>query len=370
MAKTTKKKLPKQSRLSTISKPSKAKKAKKGKEEPFFKPVKKRKGAEAVLSILEELQSKTKEAEKQRAQAVQVMRKEKVEKRAGKGRERDILTPVRRAHEPAPETEIMSGELGGRPAIEKFGPEVLKERVSVSKIPRISTGIPGLDEMTNGGFEQKSIVLINGDPGGGKTIFALQFLYEGAKQGEAGVYISFGDEPRELLYPRMLQFGMDFQELEDKKLFFVIEYQPHEIAKLMQEEGGTIYDLITAYNVRRVVVDPISPYLIQFDTLYDARLALVRLFNVFRKFGATTLLMNEVSSTLAGQPSYTLAEFLADGVINLIHQRSPDGVQVRGIEIWKLAGIQHTEVTRPFAFTKKGITIYPSERLFISAGKK
>ena len=222
--------------------------------------------------------------------------------------------------------------------------------------------------MTTGGFEQRPIVLINGDPGGGKTVFGLQYLYEGAKQNEAGIYISFGGEPRELLYPRMLQFGMDFQDLEDKKLFFVIEYQPHEVAKLMQEEGGTIYDIITSYNVKRIVVDPISPYLIQFNTLYDARLALVRLFSVFRKFGATTLLLNEYSPNLT-VPSSVLAEFLADGVINLIHTRSPDGIQIRGIEIWKLSGIPHTEVARPFAFTKKGITIYPSERLFISSKK-
>jgi KaiC/GvpD/RAD55 family RecA-like ATPase len=180
--------------------------------------------------------------------------------------------------------------------------------------------------------------------------------------GEAGLYISFG-EPREVLYPRMLRFGMDFQKYEDKSLFFVIEYQPHEVAKLMQEEGGTIYDIVHTYKIKRIVIDPITPYLSQFTSLYDARLALTRLFNVVRKWKATTLLINEKAGE--GDRISQLAEFLADGVVNLIHIRNEDGVQVRGIEVWKLCGIDHTEVARPFAFTKKGIVVYPNERIFM-----
>ena len=261
------------------------------------------------------------------------------------------------------EIETASMMEAGRVQFESLGPEVAKDRISVKPIPRLASGIHGLDEMTDGGFEEKSILLINGDPGSGKTIFGLQFLYAGAQKGEAGLYISFG-EPREWLYPRMMGFGMDFQELEDKKLFFVIEYQPHEIAKLMQEEGGTIYDIVMAYNVKRIVVDPITPYLVQFENLYDARLALVRFMDVVRKWNATTMLLNEVSERIAPHPTTVLSEFLTDGVFNLIHKRTEEGIQLRGVEIWKLCGIAHMEVARPFAFTKKGIVVYPTERLF------
>jgi len=259
-----------------------------------------------------------------------------------------------------------SGEMApaaGAVSFEELGPEVAKERISTKPIPKIASGIQGLDDMTDGGFEEKSIILINGDPGAGKTILGLQFLYAGAMRGEAGLYISFG-EPREWLYPRMMSFGMNFQELEDKKLLFVIEYQPHEIAKLMQEEGGTIYDIVMAYNVKRIVVDPITPYLVQFENLYDARLALVRLMNVVRKWNATTLLLNEVSARIQPHPTSILTEFLTDGVVNLVHNRTEEGIQLRGVEIWKLCGIAHMEVARPFAFTKRGIVVYPTERLF------
>lgn len=242
-------------------------------------------------------------------------------------------------------------------------------RAKLEKAKIIKTGIPGFDEMCGGGIEEKSIVLINGDAGSGKTLFGLQFLYNGAKNGEAGLFICF-EESKETIYSRMLNFGMDFQELEDKNLFIFLEYQPHEVAKIMQEEGGTLYDIITSYNVKRVVIDTITPYLMQFNDPYKARLALVRLFDVLKKFEVTTLLLNEWSPDLPSNPSTAVVEFLADGIVYIIHKRSPDGVQLRGIEIWKMAGVSHTEVARPFAFTNKGIVIYPNERLFFASSEQ
>ncbi|MEM4133756.1 MAG: ATPase domain-containing protein [Candidatus Micrarchaeia archaeon] len=269
----------------------------------------------------------------------------------------ELEKEIKKASYSVPETEIQTI---------KTLATIKKPRVEAEKPKLIKTGIPGFDEMCGGGIEEKSVILINGDAGSGKTIFGLQFLYEGAKNGDAGLFISFG-ESRETIYSRMLNFGMDFQKLEDKNLFFFLEYQPHEVAKIMQEEGGTLYDIITSYNIKRVVVDTITPYLMQFNDPYKARLALVRLFNVFKKFNVTTLLLNEWSSDLPSNPSTAVAEFLADGIVYMIHKRSPEGVQLRGIEIWKMTGVSHTEVARPFAFTNRGIVIYPNERLFFGS---
>ena len=52
------------------------------------------------------------------------------------------------------------------------------------------TGIPGLDEVLNGGLPNHILTLLSGTSGTGKTIFSFQWLFDGVKQGENGIYIS------------------------------------------------------------------------------------------------------------------------------------------------------------------------------------
>jgi len=63
------------------------------------------------------------------------------------------------------------------------------------KISRMETGIPSLDEMMEGGFPFPSTILVAGAAGTGKTTFALQFLAQGAKQGEQGLFFTTLSEP-------------------------------------------------------------------------------------------------------------------------------------------------------------------------------
>lgn len=64
---------------------------------------------------------------------------------------------------------------------------------------RMRTGIAGLDEALGGGLPRGRVALVVGDPGAGKTLFALQSLAEGARLGEAGVFLTFEESPRDLL---------------------------------------------------------------------------------------------------------------------------------------------------------------------------
>src|SRR5450631_2844680 len=63
---------------------------------------------------------------------------------------------------------------------------------------RLSTGINGLDQILGGGFPRRRLFLIEGAPGTGKTTLALQFLIAGAKDGEAGLYVTFSESDDEV----------------------------------------------------------------------------------------------------------------------------------------------------------------------------
>ena len=116
------------------------------------------------------------------------------------------------------------------------------------------TGVPGLDEILKGGFKKNSSVIIKGGPGCGKTILALQFIWQGAKQGQVGVFISAEEELDDLReYSKTL--GMDLEKYEKKKLIYLIK-QPITLNKLISI--SVPLELIKKRNVKRVVLDSLS----------------------------------------------------------------------------------------------------------------
>jgi circadian clock protein KaiC len=59
-------------------------------------------------------------------------------------------------------------------------------------------GIPGLDDILDGGLERDRVYLLEGNPGTGKTTAAMSFLIEGALHGEAALYITLSETEEEL----------------------------------------------------------------------------------------------------------------------------------------------------------------------------
>ena len=65
-------------------------------------------------------------------------------------------------------------------------------------LSRISTGIPGLDPLIEGGFLENSVNLVTGETGTGKTIFCAQFLWDGLQKGDSGLYITLEERPEDI----------------------------------------------------------------------------------------------------------------------------------------------------------------------------
>ncbi|MCX8196989.1 MAG: hypothetical protein N3G80_01595 [Candidatus Micrarchaeota archaeon] len=225
------------------------------------------------------------------------------------------------------------------------------------------SGIPGLDELMGGPLEEASTTIILGGPGCGKTTFLCQFLYNGAvEHGEPGVLLSF-EEPSQIIFKHMQNFGFDFLSLEEQNLFASISYRPHEVKKLVEEGGGLIWDTISSIGAKRLAIDSLTSYTMLFESPYQAREAQLLLFELLHKWKCTTFLSAEGTPSLLNHGMSGM-EYLADGVILLHHPRH-QSTRFRAIEILKMRGRKHSEKLCPFDFIPgKGIQIYPEENIF------
>lgn len=87
---------------------------------------------------------------------------------------------------------------------------VNQEDLTADVEERISTGIPGLDNVLCGGVDAERLYLVEGEPGTGKTTLGLRFLLEGARRGEKGLYVTLSESERELrLVAKRHGFSLD-----------------------------------------------------------------------------------------------------------------------------------------------------------------
>ncbi|MFH1306384.1 MAG: ATPase domain-containing protein [Candidatus Micrarchaeota archaeon] len=228
---------------------------------------------------------------------------------------------------------------------------------------RVASGIPGLDELCEGGFERNSSVLIMGGPGSGKSTFLAQFIYAGsAFYDEPGIFLSL-DESKEEILKHSLAFGWDFKTMEDEGKLAIINYKPHEVKKLSEEGGGLIWDTITEIGAKRVAIDSLTSYVTLFGNLYDAREAQLNLFEMVRKWKCTTLFSADAQKEGDVKTRHGM-ENLTDAVISLHHPRH-DNVRMRAIEIFKMRGTNHSQKICPFDIvSNEGLIVYPNEDIF------
>src|SRR3989337_672698 len=83
---------------------------------------------------------------------------------------------------------------------------------------RIKTGVAGLDKLLQGGFPTNSSILLVGPPGCGKSTLCQQFIYEGLKNKQPGLYITLDLSPKEVI-DSMNNFGFKTANMLDKLKF-------------------------------------------------------------------------------------------------------------------------------------------------------
>ena len=194
----------------------------------------------------------------------------------------------------------------------------------------VPTGIIGVDKiLANKGIPKGNTILVSGGPGSGKTTFAIQFLYTGIiEHNESGLYVTLDEEPDEIK-KNMLKYGWDLKKLEEKKKLVFINVSPVRITpsetgliqigmkefrliKLLEAIKKGVKDV----NAKRVVIDPITIFTLQYPNRIERIYAMRDLLRDLRQTGCTNLMISELRGT-GWDREHQFEEYLTQGVILL-----------------------------------------------------
>ncbi len=244
-------------------------------------------------------------------------------------------------------------------------------------LDRIKTGIPGMDEILHGGIPKRNVVLLSGGPGTGKSIFGQQFLWNGLKAGEPGVFVALEEHPVQVRI-NMSQFGWDVRPYEEQGLFAMVDAFTGGIGEAAKRERYVVRDpddvdmlvdvlrqAIRDVRAVRVVVDSVSTLYLTKPAI--ARGTVMKLKRVLSGLGTTSILVSQVSVTERGFGGPGV-EHAVDGIIRLDLDEI-NGELVRSLLIWKMRGTSHSMRRHPFKITDKGIVVFHDKVLkFTRAG--
>lgn len=225
------------------------------------------------------------------------------------------------------------------------------------------TGVPGLDKILKGGVRENASILIKGAPGSGKTVLALNFVIEGAKNGEKGLFITTEDLDDIRKYAKSL--GLNLEKYEKEKKVFLVS-QVISLKKLVSI--ATPLDIIERNKIKRVAIDSLTIF--KFSTWgneLNYRKEILDLINSMRK--VLLVAISEEDFTSVDINGYQPEEYLFDGVIRLLKVRKNNKYQ-RCIQIIKMRGQDHSIDIYPLIIKEGGMFVYPDEIPFVLLEKE
>ncbi|MEM7579673.1 MAG: circadian clock protein KaiC [Mastigocoleus sp.] len=231
-------------------------------------------------------------------------------------------------------------------------------------VDKIRTMIEGFDDVSHGGMPAGRTTLVSGTSGTGKTLFSLQFIYNGITHfNEPGVFVTFEESPSDIIRNAYI-FGWDLQGLIAEGRMFILDASP-------DPEGQDIvgsFDLsalierlqyaIRKYKAKRVTIDSVTAVFQQYESLGVVRREIFRLVGRLKQLDVTTIITTERSEEYGPVASFGVEEFVSDNVV--IARNVLEGERRRRtIEILKLRGTTHMKGEYPFTITNDGISIFP-----------
>jgi len=226
---------------------------------------------------------------------------------------------------------------------------------------RIRSGIPGLDNLVEGGFRDKTCIVIVGSSGTGKTTFTIQYVLHGLENGEQGLYVSLEETPEQIMREAELM-GFDlFIHLKGKNFKKMIEEQLPQLVKARAD-----------YHIKtRVVIDPMTPVIWATQDRLEQRELIGKLFYTLKELGVVLCTVEEHA-----KPGETVGEdvllpiYLSDGAIHLEYYPI-GGAFNRTLKVLKMRGIHHGEGVYPYIFARgMGVVVRSTPVSTSASGEK
>lgn len=234
-------------------------------------------------------------------------------------------------------------------------------------VERSPTGVPGLDELIEGGVLRGRTHLIAGETGTGKTILSLQFLLNGIKMGERGIYMAI-DEDSESVIRGAEAFGWDLRSEVERGNLSITQILPGFAEKLRKKfieaaVGSVIVGIkqeMQRIGATRLVIDPIAPLLTKEEDIpYTREYIRELVLSIERELGCTTFIVSEIPTGSNSLSRFGVEEFLAAGIITL-------GLLRKGNQVYRTLCIRKMRWTAvdPILYRfriKKGVGIIVEE---------
>ncbi|MES2936545.1 MAG: ATPase domain-containing protein [Pseudomonadota bacterium] len=226
---------------------------------------------------------------------------------------------------------------------------------------RISTGVAGLDTVLGGGLPASHLYLVEGTPGSGKTTLGLQFLRNGADQGQAGLYVTLSETAEEL----RTVAGSHGWSLDGIEVFELVSSEglgPEAEQSILHpseiELGETVNGVMA-------VVERLKPARVVFDSLSEMRLLaqnplryrrqVLALKKFFANHACTVLLLDDRSAA----ESELQLRSIAHGVIALEQVTDEYGPERRRLRLIKMRGIKYRGGDHDFSLDTGGLFVFP-----------
>jgi circadian clock protein KaiC len=234
-------------------------------------------------------------------------------------------------------------------------PEQTRSRAA-QQYERLSTGVPGMDEMIGGGVVAGDAVMLTGPAGSGKSTVATQFMVAGLAKGETGVIAVFEEYPEEYLARANTRNPVVGKMIKEGKLE-LIYLRPLDLS--VDEALFAILDAVERVGAKRVVIDSLSGFEVALAPTFreDFRESLYRLVGTLTATGVTVFMTAEVSEAFS-EARFTTEKvsFITDEII-VQRYIEMEGELKRVMAVIKMRGSDHSHEFRLYDVGAKGVVV-------------